>query len=198
MSLFSITVVLFLIMDPIGNVSSFLKLMQDIPPARQNWIILREMGIALLAMLLFNFIGEYIFQMLNIDEITVRLTSGLILFLFALKILFPSIDSPRLNLPKGEPFIIPLAIPLVAGPSLLATIMLYSHMETCEPLMLSAILLAWLASLIVLFCSPFLKKMMGNNGLMAAERLMAMILILIAIQRFFEGIEQFVKLNPLK
>lgn len=192
MSLFSITLVLFLIMDPIGNVSSFLKMINDTPPGRQKLIILREMGFALIAMLFFNYLGEYIFQMLDISEITVRLTSGLILFLFALKILFPAIDSPRLNLPKEEPFITPLAIPLIAGPSLLATVMLYAHMESSQPLMLAAILISWLAASAVLLCSSFLKRTIGTNGLMAAERLMAMVLILIAIQRFFEGIQQFI------
>ncbi len=193
MTLFNIAFMLFLIMDPIGNVSSYLNLVNELPRKRQNWIVIREMLIALAFMLLFNAIGEYIFDILQISHTVVRLSSGLILFLVAIKILFPSIDSPRANLPKGEPFVIPLAIPLVAGPSLLATIMLYAHEIPSISLMVSAIFLAWLAASLVLLASPYLKRALGNNGLMACERLMGMILILLAIQRFAEGVQLFVK-----
>lgn len=186
---------LFLIMDPIGNVSSFLSLVKEIPPKRQLWIVIREMLIALFFMLLFNEIGEYIFNILQISDPVIRLSSGLILFLVAIKILFPSVDSPRANLPQGEPFVIPLAIPLIAGPSLLATIMLYAHDTDSELLMIGAIFAAWVAASIVLLASPFLKRVLGNNGLMACERLMGMILVLLAIQRFAEGVQLFIKSN---
>ncbi|MGK5594945.1 MAG: MarC family protein [Parachlamydiaceae bacterium] len=193
MTLFSIAFMLFLIMDPVGNVSSYLNLVNELPRKRQRWIVIREMLIALAFMLLFNAIGEYIFNILQISHTVVRLSSGLILFLVAIKILFPSVDSPRANLPKGEPFVIPLAIPLIAGPSLLATIMLYAHEIPGVSLMVGAIFLAWLAASVVLLASPYLKKALGNNGLMACERLMGMILILLAIQRFAEGVQLFVK-----
>jgi multiple antibiotic resistance protein len=194
MSLLSITLVLFLIMDPVGNVGSFLSLVKEIDPKKVRWIVIREMLIALVTMIAFNYLGEFIFQLLGISEITVRLASGVILFLIAIKILFPTSDSLRANLPQGEPFIVPIAIPLIAGPSLLATIMLYAHMEPSQPLMLTAILIAWFAAIVVLLCSSFLKKYLGNNGLIACERLMGMVLVLLATQRFFEGLQQFIKL----
>ncbi len=143
-------------------------------------------------MILFSFIGEYLFGILQISPLTVRLSSGAILFLVAIKILFPSKDSPRANLPKGEPFITPLAIPLIAGPSLLATIMLFAHGETDHAAMLGAIIIAWCASVIVLELSPWLQKYVGKNGLVACERLMGMILVMLAIQRFFDGIQEFI------
>lgn len=192
MSLLSIAFILFLIMDPIGNVSSYLNLVQGLPAKKQRWIITREMFIALFAMLLFNFIGEWLFEVLKISPLTVRISSGAILFLVAIKILFPSIDSPRANLPEGEPFITPIAIPLIAGPSLLATIMLFAHSEVSQITMISAILIAWIAAVIVLELSPFLQKYMGKNGLLACERLMGMILVMLAIQRFSEGVHEFI------
>lgn len=191
MSLISIVLVLFLIMDPIGSISSLLYMIQDLPRKRQVYIIIREMAIALIAMLIFNYIGEYIFNYLQITETTVRLSSGLILFLTAIKILFPAIDSIRANIPKEEPFVTPLAIPLIAGPSLLATIMLYAHIETHQCPMLFGILIAWFLSLIVLLSANFLQKTLGKNGLMACERLMGMVLVLLAVQRFMEGITLF-------
>jgi multiple antibiotic resistance protein len=188
MSLFSVALVLFLIMDPIGNLSSYLSMVKELDPKRQNWIIFREMLIALLIMIGFNYLGEYIFNILDLSETTVRLSSGVILFLIAIKILFTASDSPRANLPKGEPFIFPFAVPLIAGPALMATIMLYAHLEPYQSVMIFAILIAWFFSvLIFLFARP-IKRVLGINGLMACERLIGMVLVLIAVQRFLEGI----------
>jgi multiple antibiotic resistance protein len=195
-SLMTITLVLFLIMDPIGNIPAFLSMVAGIDPKRQRWIIVRELCIALLAMFAFNFLGEYIFTYLEISVASVRIASGVILFLIAIKILFPSDNGLRTNLPKGEPFIVPLAIPLIAGPSLLATIMLYAKTTVCYDMMLAAIIIATLASGIILLASPWLKRLIGDNGLMACERLMGMVLVMLAIQRFFEGIQQFIKELP--
>lgn len=193
MSLIYLTVVLFLIMDPVGNISTFNTLLKEIPPQRRRMIIIREMLIALAAMILFNFFGEFIFNTINVSETTLRLTSGVILFLVAIKILFPSVDSPRANLPTGEPFVTPLAIPLIAGPSLLATIMLFAHLVPSNIVMLGAILLAWGLAVVVLLFGATLQRILTSNGLMACERLMGMVLILLAIQRFLEGVQQFVK-----
>jgi multiple antibiotic resistance protein len=179
-------------MDPIGNISSYLELMRGLDPKRTKMVVLREMLIALAAMLLFNFLGEYIFRFLELKEESVRLASGVILFLIAIKILYPSNSSWRSNLPQGEPFIIPLAIPLIAGPSLLATILLFSHLESCKRLMWTAILVSWMLASVVLLLAPRLYRFLGKNGLIACERLLAMILVMLAIQRFMEGIQQFV------
>lgn len=189
--LLTIAITLFIIMDPIGNISSYLSLMQEVPPKRQFYVLLREMLIALVAMFAFYILGEFIFWFLEISETAVWLASGVILFLTAIKILFPATDSLRRNLPKGEPYVVPLAIPLIAGPSLLATIMLYAHMESCRPLMVTAMLLAWMGAIAVLMSASWLQRILGNNGLMACERLTGMLLVMIAIQRFMEGVRMF-------
>lgn len=194
--LFTLIVILFLIMDPIGSVSSFLEMVDGLPAKRVRWIVFREMLIALAFMLVFNFLGEFIFFVLQLDKQTVELASAVILFLTALKILFPAADSLRANLPKGEPFVIPLAVPLIAGPSLLATIMLLSHLESSQPSMLIAILVAWTGALIVLLFARQLQRTLGTNGLMAGERLMGMLLVMLAIQRCMEGIQEFIASLP--
>lgn len=191
MSLFSVTLVLLLIMDPIGNISSYLSLVKELNPKREKWIVLREMLIALVFMIGFNYLGEYLFNFLEISETAVRLSSGVILFLIAIKILFTAQDSVRANLPKGEPFIFPFAIPLIAGPALLATIMLYAHLEPLQSVMIIAILIAWFISVIILAFAAPIKKLLGENGLMACERLIGMVLVLIAVQCFLEGIQLF-------
>ncbi len=193
MSLLSLSLILFLIMDPFGNISSYLYMVEGIPPKRKAWIVIREMLIALAFMLVFYFLGEKLFEILDIDDTTVRFTSAVILFLTAIKILFPTTDSLRANLPKGEPYVVPLAVPLIAGPSLLATIMLFAHLEHSRPYMLEAIFISWFFATLVLLLAPFLKRLLTDNGLMAFERLMGMILVMMAIQRFLEGIKRFIE-----
>jgi multiple antibiotic resistance protein len=192
MSLASIALVLFLIMDPVGNIPPFLSMTSELNPKRQKLIVLREMAIALAAMIFFNYLGEFLFYYLDISDTSVSITSGIILFLIAIKILFPSPDSLRANVPKGEPFIFPLAIPLIAGPALLATIMLYAHLEPLQSVMIFAILIAWLSSMLILFFAGPIKQALTHNGLIACERLIGMVLVLISVQRLLEGILLFI------
>lgn len=193
MLLFSVTLVLVLLMDPIGNIAAYLALMGGLTPQRQKMILLREMLIALLTMVMFFLFGAYVFKFLGICQTTIRLTSGVILFLIALKIIFPTTNGLRNNLPKGEPFIVPLAIPLIAGPALLATIVLYSQLPAIKEVLLPAIVLAWICSCGILLIAPFLQRTLQTNGLLALEKLIGMVLILMATQRFAEGIQQFIK-----
>jgi multiple antibiotic resistance protein len=192
MDLFSLTLILFLIMDPLGNIAAYLKMVQHETPARRNRILAREMLIVLFTMILFNFIGEALFDILHFSEKTLRIASGAILFLAAIKILFPTIDSPRAQIVEEEPFVVPLAIPLLAGPALLATIMLFAHITPSISTMVLAIVLAWAFAGIILFIAPWLERVLGSNGLMAIERLLGMVLVLLAIQRFLEGVHLFV------
>lgn len=196
MSLFNVTLVLFLIMDPIGNLSSYIGMVKELKSKQQNWIIFREMCIALLIMLGFNYLGEYIFRFLDLSETTVRLSSAVILFLIAIKILFTANDSPRANLPEGEPIVFPFAVPMIAGPALLATIMLYAHLEPLQSVMIIAILIAWLLSMMIFFLAGSIQCILGENGLMACERLIGMVLVLVAVQRFLEGIYLFWTTQP--
>lgn len=196
MSLLSTTLVLFFIMDPIGNVSSFLSMMRNQPPRRQAYLVMREMFFALILMLLFNFLGEYLQAVLELSDTSVHLATGVVLLLAALGILFPGPRSVRAALPPGEPFLVPLAIPLISGPALLATIMLYSQQEESMLLMLAAIFIAWSGSVAILLLGPLLSRVMGRNGLIAAERLIAMVLVMLAIQRFSEGVRLFIDQMP--
>lgn len=191
-TLLTLTLTLFLIMDPVGNIQSYLTLFKNTPPERQKKIVIREMLIALGAMFVMYFLGEFFFTYLHLSEVAVRIASGVIMFLIAIKIMFPDQMSLRANLPPGEPFIIPLAIPLIAGPALLATILLFGHMEHCRPMMVSGMVIAWMAACVTLILAPQLNRFLGKNGLNAAERLMGMVLVMLAIQRFFEGVQQLV------
>ncbi len=196
LSLLTIILTLLCIMDPLGNLSCVLQLTEGLDARLQKKILLREMLFALACMLLFNFIGDFLLNYLELSSIAVRFSAGVILFLVAIKVLFPATNSIRNSLPKGEPFLVPLAIPLIAGPSLLATIMLYANMETCKSMMPTAILVAWMICSMVLLSANRISKILGKNGLTACERLMAMLLVMLAIQRLTEGVLAFAKQHP--
>ena len=193
MQLFSMAFALFLLMDPIGNVPIFISVLKEIDPRRQRKIIFRELLIALFIIILFNFIGEALLNFLQVSMPTTLISGGLILFLIALKMIFPGAQDPDVErFQHREPFIVPLATPLVAGPAVLAAVMLYSGQHQHHPAMtVGAIVLAWAASTLILLSSSVWKKLLGWRGLVACERLMGLILTLIAVQMFLEGVKMF-------
>jgi len=193
MSLFSIAFSLFLLMDPIGNIPFYISFLKGVEQKRQRWVIFREMMIALFIIILFNFVGDGLMRFLKVGEDTVQIAGGIILFLICLKMIFPPRENPNERIPQEpEPFIVPLAVPLVAGPSVLAAVMIYARQETNSWVMTGAILLAWAASLVILLASSYLKQVLGWRGIMALERLMGLVLTLIAVQMFLTGVSHFV------
>jgi len=187
----SMALTLFLLMDSIGNVPIFIALLKKIPPARQKGIIFRELCIALFVILLFWLIGDPLLRVLKIGLPTILISGGIILFLIALKMIFPAPKETNEISAEKEPFIVPLAIPLVAGPAVLAAVILYSGRKEKMWICGSAIVLSWIATTIILVSSSFLKKVLGKKGLTACERLMGLILTLLAVQMFLEGISQY-------
>ncbi|WP_343153428.1 YhgN family NAAT transporter [Buchnera aphidicola (Mindarus keteleerifoliae)] len=193
----STVTLLILIMDPLGNLPIFMSILKDLPRRRRRFILLREMIISLLVMLLFLFLGEKILTFLNLRTEVVSISGGIILFLISIKMIFPEqslIKESKKNT-QEEPFIVPLAIPLVAGPSLLATLMLMSHQYPEKIFLLSASLIfSWFFTLIVLLLSGFFLKILGSKGVNALERLMGLILIMLSVQMFLDGISVWFKL----
>lgn len=185
---------LFLLMDPIGNIPFFIAVLKDVPPKRHLPLIFRELLIALMVMVAFHFIGDVLLTTLNVSSYTVLISGGIILFLLSLKMIFPSSNDTSLSGGKQtEPFIVPLAIPLVAGPAVLAAIILYSRQQPETLMTITAIVLAWAISTIILLSSAFLNKVLGERGILACERLMGLILTMMSIQMFLEGIAQYVQ-----
>jgi multiple antibiotic resistance protein len=193
MTLVTLTLILFLIMDPIGHVKSFVLRLNGIDPKRQRQIILRELVIALGVILFFDMLGEYIIDLLQISKATVYLASGIILFLGAIKILFPRPEDEEIGTPDGEPYLVPLAIPMIAGPALLATVMLYAESEANPYITIVAEVVAWLVAAPILLHARQLLSLLGTSGLTACEKLMGMVLVLLSVQRFMDGIHMFIK-----
>ncbi|XOD69895.1 MAG: YhgN family NAAT transporter [Sodalis sp. (in: enterobacteria)] len=186
----SATVLLFLIIDPLGNLPIFMSVLKHLPPKRKRVIVIREMLIALLLMLIFLFAGEHILSFLSLRTETVSISGGIILFLIAIKMIFPSQDGNGFSSPDGEePFLVPLAIPLIAGPSILAALMLLSHQYPMKiNHLILALLIAWSLSASILMLSNIFLRLLGSKGVSALERLMGLLLIMISTQMFLNGI----------
>lgn len=190
----STTILLILIMDPLGNLPIFMTILKHLEAKRQRIVVIREMIIALIVMLLFLFVGEKILIILNLKTETVSISGGIILFLIAIKMIFPSEENNNGVTSNEEPFLVPLAIPLVAGPSLLATLMLLSHqyLHHMSYLVIS-LLIAWCFTIIILLLSGLFLKLFGAKGVNALERLMGLILIMLSTQMFLDGIRAWFK-----
>jgi multiple antibiotic resistance protein len=183
---------LFLIMDPVGNAVICVAILREFSPARQRRIILRELVFALIIALLFTFLGEFLLSLLDIRPSALRIAGGVILLIISLKMVYP-IKEDHPDEVDGDPFIVPIAVPFIAGPSLLAAIMLYAHREGGGPTVPLAVVLAWLATAVIMFFAPNLKRTLGPRGLRAAERLMGLILIFLSIQMMEDGVRLFLE-----
>ena len=193
MEIISAATLLFLVMDPLGNIPIFLSVLEDVAPERRTRVLIRELLLALIVLALFLFFGQYLLGFLQLSEHSIRIAGGIILFLIALKMVFPVKRSAHaVEEIQGEPLLVPLAIPMVAGPSAMAMVML---MATNNPDRMTdwalALLAAWFLSSIILVSANGLKRFLGKRGLIAMERLMGMLLIALAVQLLLEGISAY-------
>lgn len=189
MDIISVSVTLFLIMDPFGNVPIFLPLLEDLPPGRRRLVIARELLVALVVIVGFIFCGRFVMTLLGLEQAAVSIAGGIILFLIGLRMVFPPDQRQSAESVDGEPFIVPLAIPLIAGPSLLAVLMLWSTAEPHRlPQLLLAALIAWGGTFVVLFSATYLSRFLTRRGLVAVERLMGMVLVALSVQMLLDSV----------
>ena len=192
MTILSAALLLFLILDPLGNVPVFLSVLKPLPPHRQRVVLVRELLIALAVLMAFLWGGKYALELMHLRQASVAIAGGIVLFLIGLRMIFPRPEGLMGELPDGEPFIVPLAIPLIAGPSGMAAVML---MGSNEPHRLGewslALLLAWAATAAILLCAPLLYRLLGRRALSAVERLMGMLLVAISVQMLLDGLSAY-------
>ncbi len=191
MSLLSATVLLFLVLDPFGNVPFFLVVLKDLPETRRSSVIVREMLIALAILVVFLFGGKYILALLQISEPSLSIAGGIVLFLIAIKMIFGGYEQTFAGPNGTEPLIVPLAVPAIAGPSAMATILLLMAREPHRwAEWLIALLLAWFSTGLIVLTSSRLHRLLGDRALTALERLMGMLLITVAVEMFIKGIQR--------
>ncbi|MEZ4457139.1 MAG: MarC family protein [Gemmatimonadales bacterium] len=191
LSIASAAVLLFFVMDPLGNVPLFLSALRNVAPDRHRRVILRELAIALAVLVGFLFGGPKLLELLRVSPTALTVAGGVVLLLIALRMVFPAGDHPREEV-DAEPFIVPLAIPYVAGPSAMATVLLLTSREPDRwPAWLAALGLAWLATGVVLFFATGLARLLGNRGLVAIERLMGMLLVVVSVEMILSGLREY-------
>lgn len=184
-------VTLFFIMDPLGNIPLFNAVLSRFDPARRARIVAREMLFALVILLMFLFAGNAILSFLKLSQSSLRISGGVLLFIIALRMIFPTrgLDEPEAD---EDPFIVPLAMPLVAGPSTITMLLLLSSNQPGRIWeWLAALMIAWAATTMLLTASPFMLKLLGARGLRALERLMGMLLVMLATQMLLDGVAEF-------
>jgi len=196
-SIESAALLLFLVMDPLGNIPFFLASLRTVDPARETRVIVRELLIAYIVMIVFLFAGQPLLGVFGISEPALTIAGGVILFLIALRMVFPPPGRSLHEEIEGEPFIVPLAIPYVAGPSVLATeLLLMSRQPEHWRNWLIALTVAWAATAVILILASKVRAYLGQRGMIAVERLMGMLLVAVAIQMFLSGIEKYVGQLP--
>ena len=189
MEVWSAALTLFLIMDPLGNLPVFMSILKAVPEERRNKVLIRELLIALVIMLTFLYAGQNILNTMGLAPEAVSISGGIILFIIAIRMIFPPAKGSSDDEIQEEPFIVPLATPLVAGPSLLASLMLLvnSHPHMLTEWTIATVSAWFVSAAILMFCKP-LYKIIGERGLMALERLMGMILVMLAVQMLLDGV----------
>jgi MarC family membrane protein len=187
----SATILLLLITDPIGNIPVFANALKHVPPERRAKVILREILIAFGLLLTFMFVGEGFLRVMNLSELSLQIGGGVILFLIALRMVFPS-NVVEVDDILTEPLIVPLAIPALAGPSALATVLLLVSQQPDKRLeWIGALCVTMIISAVVLVSAERIQRLIGTRLVVAIERLMGLVLVSVAIEMMLRGAKTF-------
>jgi MarC family membrane protein len=189
----SATILLLLIADPIGNIPIFAAALKNVKPERRARVILREIVIAFVLLLGFMFIGESFLRVMNLSELSLQIGGGVILFLIALRMVFPSAQGEAVE-DLGEPLIVPLAVPAIAGPSALATVLLLVSQQPAQRMeWVAALCVTMVVSAVVLVSAQWIQRIFGDRLVIAVERLMGLVLVSVAIEMLLRGVRVFVQ-----
>ncbi len=189
----SATILLILITDPVGNIPIFVKTLRHVAPHRRSLVIVREVVIAFLLLLLFMFVGKSFLTTMNLSDVSLQIAGGVILFLIALRMIFPPTEfkpegAPVADELLAEPLIVPLAIPALAGPSALATVMLLVSQAPERKLeWVAALTVTMLVCAVVLVLAERIQRLLGERVVIAVERLMGLILVAVSVEMLLRG-----------
>ena len=187
-------ITLLLIMDPVGNIPPFLSVLKTVPANRRRIVLVREILLAYGVLLVFLFLGNYLLRFLRLEQETLSIAGGIVLFLIALRMIFPHEGGMAGEPLEGEPFLVPLAIPLFAGPSTLAALLLLQRSSPGDTgLLLIAVTIAWAIGGTILLSSTFFYRLLRERGLIAIERLMGMLLVMVAVQMLVNGLKTLLR-----
>lgn len=191
MSLFQIALTFFLVTNPIGNSPTILALVKNYDFAQQKRILLREGIISFFIAIFFQYLGERFLGLLQVTDYAMTLCGGILLLIISLVMIFPKSEASRQQVQEQEPFIVPIATPLLSGPGVLTMIMLFARKEANDWKITAAIFIAWAGVVAVMIAAPYMQRILGKRGLTALEQLMGMILSLISMSMIVSGLKLF-------
>jgi MarC family membrane protein len=192
--LISAFVLLFLVLDPLGNVAVVASLLKQVNSTRRLKVVLRECLLAYLILVAFMFGGRQFLELMHLSETALSIAGGVILFMIAIRMVFKSPEGLFVDTLDHEPFIVPLAIPLIAGPSALATVMLMVSREPAKlAIWIGALTAAMIVTTMILALGERIERLLGKRGMEAIERLMGLILTAIAVEMLLGGLKQFLQ-----
>jgi MarC family membrane protein len=190
--LFSATILLVLVIDPFGNVPLVAAALRHVAPERRARIVLRECAAAYVILLVFMLGGRTFLAWLHLSEQSLTIAGGIILFLIAIRMVFPRPEGVFGDVSGGEPFLFPLAVPMIAGPSALATVMLMASRNPERIVSwIVALTVAMAATALILALSERLQRRLGERAVIALERLMGLVLTALAVEMLLAGIRSF-------
>lgn len=184
---------LFLVMDPIGNIPALMALLKNVPRERRTPLLARELLFALFILICFLILGDHLFTFFGFTQEAISIAGAIVLFLVAIRMIFPIKEKHDDEVP-AEPFLVPIAVPLIAGPSSLAVVLLMRHSFTGSfPALFGAVGLAWGLSAVIILAGYQLSNYLGERFLLAMESLMGMLLVILSVQMFLNGIRDFLE-----
>ena len=196
-SFLSATILLILITDPFGNIPIFANALRNVAPSRRPLVILREVLIAFALLLTFMFVGDGFLRVMNLSPLSLQIAGGVILFLIALRMIFPPPAAAEPDAMQSEPLIVPLAIPALAGPSALATVMLLvSQAPERRWEWIAALSVTMLVCAVVLVLAERIQRVLGDRFVVAVERLMGLILVAVSVEMLLRGFKTFATQLP--
>lgn len=189
----TIAMTFFIIANPIGNSPAILTLIKEFPIKKQRYILFRECALSLLLAFFFQYLGQHFLDLMMLTDYSLAICGGVLLLLIGLNLIFPNHSKSAVAENRREPFFVPIATPLLAGPGLLTIVMLYAKQDHGSLSVSLGLLIAWAGITLVLQVTPYLQKLLGNRGIMALEQLMGMVLTMISIEMLLTGLRLFLK-----
>lgn len=190
--------ILLFVLDPFGNVPMLGTVLRHVDRSRHRVVILREMVFGLGFLLAFLFGGDAFLGLFHLETEAVQLAGAIILFIVAIRLIFTLHgDGALYGGTTSEPFIVPIALPMLAGPSALATLLVMSRASgTSMREMTIAVLIAWGIAALVFCLEPVLTRVMKDKGMQAMEKLMGMLLLILAVQMTIDGVRALIEIGP--
>ncbi|WP_430422136.1 MarC family protein [Methylibium petroleiphilum] len=192
-SFVSAFVLLLLVLDPFGSLPIFISVLKGVPPERRTRVAVREVLIAFCVLLAFMFAGQGFLNLMHLSERSLEVAGGVILLIIAIRMIFTS--GSQIYASDGgarEPFIFPLAVPLLAGPSAMATVLLLASRQPQQLMQwVGAVSAAMLVCGVVMLAADRIRKLLGHSMVSAIEKLMGLVLTAVAVEMILAGLKRY-------